>query len=277
MGSFNDDDDDDKSLFTLHFEDITEAINQLYNLASQIRSPKIRQYRNDIDLFKDVDDDIKSEYVRLRKAAELRGIEQMLVQSRKFVVESRTEETDMVLMERDQYLIQHLQKANHARRQQFEYWSRSKKRSVRAASKVIEAMPVPKSGDDRPEHGTLSVAQTSDVTRSLLSSAPALSKKFILESRKSTYTATSRGLTVHGPSGENVNWPKPPVAGPKEADFECPFCYYFCSPKYLEAAAWRFVSHFNMLNESNTKYHDLDHISNMTFDPMFVPTMTVQS
>ena len=240
MGALN---DEDESMVTLHFEDVTEAINQLYNLASQIRSPKIRKYRTDVDLFKEVDDEIKSEYIKMRRRAELQGIEQILLQSRKLLIRSQTEETDLVLTEEDQYLIQRLQKANHARRQQFEYWRRSKKRSIRAAFKAIEAMPISIHCD------TLSFAQPSEVTRSLLSSAPALSKKFVLEHKGSTYTGTSRGLTLHGPSGEKVNWPKPPVAGPRGEDFECPFCFYFCGPKYSEDAAWRFVSHLSMLKQ----------------------------
>ena len=239
--------DEDESMVTLHFEDVTEAINQLYNLASQIRSPKIRKYRTDVDLFKEVDDEIKSEYIEMRKRAELHGIEQILLQSRKFLIQSQPEETDLVLTEEDQYLIQRLQKANHARRQQFEYWRRSKKRSIQAASKAIQAMPISIHCDDRPMHDTLSFAQPSELTRSLLSSAPALSRNFVLERKGSTYTGTSRGLTVHGPSGEKVNWPKPPVAGPRGEDFECPFCFYFCSSKYSEDAAWRFVSHLSML------------------------------
>ena len=244
MGTLN---DEDESMVTLHFEDMTEAINQLYNLASQIRSAKIRKYRTDVDLFKEVDEEIKSEYIRIRRRAELQGIEQILLQSRKLLIPSQTEEMDLALTEKDQYLIQRLQKANHARRQQFEYWRRSKKRSIQAASKAIEAVPISIHCDDRLMHDTPSLVKPSEHTRSLLSSAAALSKNFVLEQKRSTYTGTSRGLTVNGPSGEKVNWPKPPVARSRGEDFECPFCFYFCGPKYSEDAAWRFVSHFNKL------------------------------
>ena len=246
MGTLN---DENESMLALHFEDVIEAINQLYNLASQIRDPKIRRYRTDTDLFKNVDDEIKSEYVKMRKRAELQGIEQILLQSRKELFGSQVEELDLALTEEDQCLIQRLQKANHARRQQFEYWRRSKKRSIQAAYKAIEAMPIPIHGEDRPKHNTPSLMQPSGHTQSLLSSAPALSKDFVLERKGSTYTGTSRGLTIHGPSGEKVNWPKPPGAGSKGEDFECPFCFYFCGPKYYEDAAWRFVSHFDVLKQ----------------------------
>ena len=236
MGVLN---DENESMLTLHFEDMTEAIDQLYNLASQIRSPRTRKYRTDIDLYGDVDDDIKSEYVSMRKRAEVQGIEEILLQSRKILAQSQTEETSFVLTEVDKCLVERLQKANHARRQQFEYWRRSKKRSIRAASIAMKPIPVAIHDGDALKRDTLSFVQPSKVTRSVLSSVPALPKEFALGQNRSTYTGTSRGLTLHGPSGEKVNWPKPPVAGPTAEGFECPYCFYICGPKYSEDAAWR--------------------------------------
>ena len=242
MGILN---DENESMLTLHFEDMTEAINQLYNLASQIRSPRTRKYHTDVDLYKDVDDDIKSEYVSMRKRAELEGIEEILLQSRKLLVQSQTEETSFVLTEEDKCLIQRLQKANHARRQQFEYWRRSKKQSVRAAFRAMKPIPIAIHNNDALRGDTPSLVQPSEVTRSVLSSVPALPKDFVLGHNRSTFTGTSRGLTLHGPSGEKVNWPKPPVTGPRGEDFECPFCFYLCGQKYSEDAAWRLVLCFN--------------------------------
>lgn len=244
---------ENESLFTLHFEDMTEAIDQMYNLASQIRNPKARRIRTDIDLFNEVDDDIKSEYIKLRTTAESRGIEQMLLQSRKSLLESQAKNIEFILTDEHRCLILRLQKANHARRQQFEYWKRSKKRSIRAASKAIGTIPTSKDSDRRLEkvlkHDTGSLVQPSEITRSLMSSVPALSKKFVLSDKKSTYLGASRGLTVHGPSGGKVDWPKPPVTDPSGGDFECPFCFYFCAPRYWEDVAWRFVFYINMLRQ----------------------------
>lgn len=242
MGTLN---DGNESMLTLLFEDVTEAVDQLYNLASQIRSPKIRKYRTDIDLFKDVDDKIKPEYIEMRRLAELQGLEQMLLQFRKSLAESRMEDADLVLRHEDKCLIQRLQKANHARRQQFEYWRRSKTRSIRAAYKAIENLSSANHHDENlmrpPKHGTPSLVQPSEFTTSLPSSVPALPKSFVLSGNKSTYSGTSRGLTVHGPSGEMVNWPKAPVLGPSTEGFECPYCFYFCTSKYSEDHVWRFV------------------------------------
>ena len=251
MGTLN---DGSESMLTLHFEDVTEAIDQLYNLASQIRSTSVRKYRTDIDLFKDVDNEIKSEYVKLRKGAELQGIEQMLLQSRKLSIKSQDEDISLIVTHEDQRLIQRLQKANHARRQQFEYWRRSKKRSIRAASKAIEPIHSPKHHvgmlTEVSKQDASSLVRPSEFSSSLLSSVPAVPKDFVLRDNKSTYSGTSRGLTVHGPSGEKVPWPKPPVTGPSKEDFECPFCYYFCAPRYSEDIAWRFVLPLNRLKQA---------------------------
>ena len=250
MGTLNDVSDENESMLILHLEDVTEAINQMYSLAAQIRSPKSRNVRTGIDLYKEVADDIKSEYIKMRKKAELQGIEQMLLQSRKSLIESHKQKEDVALAPEDQFLIKRLQNANHTRRQKFEYWRRSKTRSIQAVFKAVETLPTPRSQDGRLEsvltHDTPSLAH-SEVTPSVLSSVPALPKNFVLRDSKSTYSGTSRGLTVHGPSGEKVDWPKPPVPGPSKGNFECPFCFYLCNPRHYEDAAWRYMCRLNTL------------------------------
>ncbi|KAF6222304.1 hypothetical protein HO133_001390 [Letharia lupina] len=203
----------------------------MYNLASQIRSPKLRTIRTDIDIYKKVDGEIKSEYIKMRKRAELQGIEQIVLQSRKLLTESRDEEADL----EDKCLIQRLQKANHARRQLFECWRRSKQQSIQAASKAIETVPSSQHHDERltrvPKHHIPSSVQLSEISRLLLSSVPALPKDYILRgNNKYTYSGTSPGLTVHGLSGEKTS-------------------------RKLNAG--------------------LDRTSSMTFDPMSVHTMVV--
>ena len=251
MGTLNDADDGNESMLILHLEDVTEAINQMYNLAAQIRSPKSRNVRTDVDLYKEVAGDIKSEYIKMRKWAELQGIEQILLQSRKSLIESHKQKEEILLTPDDHFLIKRLQKANHTRRQQFEYWRRSKGRSIQAAFKAVETLPNSRSQDRRLvnvlTHDTPSLAQHFEVTPSVLSSVPALPKNFVLRDSKSTYSGTSRGLTVHGPSGEKVDWPKPPVPSPLKGDFECPLCFYLCTPRHYEDAAWRYVCRLNML------------------------------
>lgn len=250
MGTLN---EDNETMLTLHFEDVTEAINQMYNLASQIRSPQTRKIRTDVDLFKDVDDRIKSEYIKARTEAEVKGIEQISLQCRKSLGDGQTEGTDLVLTCEDQYLIQRLQKSNHARRQQFEYWRRLKEQSIRAASKAVETVPTPRQHNERLtkilKHDTPSVLQLSKFTPSLLSSFSALPKDVVPGGNTSSYSGTSRGLTIHGPSGEKVEWPNPPVAGPLEKDFECPFCFYLCTSRHSKDLAWRFVSYSSMLRQ----------------------------
>ena len=250
MGILNDDNDENESMLILHLEDVTEAIDQMYNLATQIRSPKTRNVRTEVDLYKEVAVDIKSDYIRIRKKAELQGIEYILLQCRKSLMESHDQKEQVILTPEDFCLIERLQRANHTRRQQFEYWRRSRTRSIRATSRAVESIPNPRSQDRRLKnvlkHDPPSFAQRSEATPSVLSSVPALPKDFVLRDSKSTYSGTSRGLTVHGPSGEEVDWPKPPVPGPLKQDFECPFCFYLCTIRNYENA-WRYVCYLSML------------------------------
>lgn len=242
--------DDDEPMIRLYFENVTEAIDQLFKLASQIRSPATRQARTDVDLYRDVDADVKSIYIRLRKLANQRGIEQLLIQSRKALYPAGNEDIEFELESEDCFLVQRLQKANHLRRQQFEYWKRYKRRSIKETSKAVGFVPFD-SGEDltmtraqgkRPFQGLLPTAQMSERTGSLMSSAPVLPQNFTLGENKSTYSGTSRGLTVHGPLGEKIKWPKPPHERNYGKAFECPYCFFICPPKCLEDLTWRFAS-----------------------------------
>ena len=250
--------DEDGSMLALHFEYVTEAIDQLFKLASQIRSPATRKLRTDVDLYREIDADVRPTYIQMREKAERQGIEQILLQSRKALYRPEAEDADLESIQEDQiplqqlqnddrFLVQRLQRANHARRQQFEYWKRKKARSTKANLKAVEFTPFQPPVElqlarGQPKglmHSALSATQPSAFMGSLPSSVPTLPQDFVLQENKSTYTATSRGLTVHGPSGEKVNWPKPPHEQKFRRDFECPLCFFFCPPRCLEEKAWR--------------------------------------
>ena len=140
-------------MLALHFEDVTEAIDQLFSLASQIRSPSSRKLRTDVDLYRDIDVDVKSTYIRAREAAELQAIEQIFLQSRKSPLDAGDDDLDGKLGPEDVFLVRRLQKANHLRRQQFEYWKRSKQKQVRATSKAEQNLDFLAKGD-RPKMHT---------------------------------------------------------------------------------------------------------------------------
>ena len=241
--------DEDESLLALHFEDVTEAIDQLFSLASQIRSPSSRKLRTDVDLYRNIDADVKSTYIRAREAAELQGIEQIFLQTRKSSLDAGDDDLDGQLDPADVFLLRRLQKANHLRRQQFEYWKRSKQKQVRATSKAEQNLDFLAEGDPPKMHTqakapiqtALSVTQASQQMSSLPSSVPIVARDLVLKDNKSTYSGASRGLTVHGPSGEILSWPKPPHPKEYRKDFECPYCYFICPSKYLSEVAWRFA------------------------------------
>ena len=241
--------DVDESMLALHFEDVIEAIDQLFSLASQIRSPTSRKLRTDIDLYREIGTDVKPTYIRIREAAELQGIEQIFRQTRKYSVEPGDENPDADLGHEDYFLIQRLQKANHIRRQQFEYWKRSKQKQVKATSRAEQNPDILIKGDtpklraqaEGPVQTALSVTQTSQQMSSLPSSVPIVPRDLVLKDNVSTYSGASRGLTVHGPSGEILSWPKPPHPKEYRKDFECPYCFFICPSKYLSEVAWRFA------------------------------------
>ena len=241
--------DVDESMLALHFEDVIEAIDQLFNLASQIRSPSSRKLRTDIDLYRDIDAEVKSTYIQVREAAELQGIEQIFLQTRRPSLDAGAEYLDGQLGPQDLFLVRRLQKANHLRRQQFEYWKRSKQKQVRATSKAEQNLDFLAKGDtpklraqaEAPVQPALSVTQASQQMSSLPSSVPIVARDLVLKDNKSTYSGASRGLTVHGPSGEILSWPKPPHPKEYRKDFDCPYCFFICPSKYLSEVAWRFA------------------------------------
>ena len=241
-------------MLALHFEDVTEAIDQLFKLASQIRSPSTRKLRTDVDLYREIDADVKSTYIRVKEAAELQGIEQIFLQARSSSLDAGGDDLDGQLGPGDVFLVQRLQKANHLRRQQFEYWKRSKQKLVRATSKAEQNLDFLAKGDtpklhvqaEAPVQPALSVTQKSQQMSSLPSSVPIVARDLMLKDNKSTYSGASRGLTIHGPSGEILSWPKPPHPKEYHKDFECPYCFFICPSKYLSEVAWRFAAPIRM-------------------------------
>ena len=242
--------DADESMLTLHFEDVYEEIDQLFSLASQKRSPSSRKLHTDVDLYREIDADVKSTYIRVKEAGELRGIEQAFLQSRKSLLDPGDENLDAQLETGNIFLIQRLQKANHLRRQHFEYWKRSKRKLVKATSKAEQNPDFSTRGDtprlhaqaEGPVQIALSVTQTSQQMSSLPSSVPIVPQDLVLKDDKYTFSGASRGLTVHGPSGEILSWPKSPHPKEYRKDFECPCYFFICPSKYLSEVAWRFAS-----------------------------------
>lgn len=262
-GSFG---DDEGSMLVLHFEDITEVVDQLFNIASQIRKPSTGRLRTDIDLYKDVDPKIKATYIAMRTEAEMQGIRQLLMESRRSLLPARYETEELNLADEDVSLVQRLQRANHCRRQQFAYWKLHKAKSIKATAKAIDSVPsrppdksLMSQAQIKSSPGTsYSISHQSGMSGSLLSSVPALAKDFALRGNISTYSSTSRGLTVHGPSGEKVNWPKPPHDTSFRRIFECPYCFFFCQPKYLEDLAWRYALNAVLMDVTMLRFNSKD-------------------
>ena len=130
------------SILALHFEDVTEAIDQLFKLASQVCSPATRKLRADTDLYGDIGLDVKATYVGNRERVEQQGIGRILLGPRKELYPLWGEDTNLKLDWKDQHLVQRLQRANHARRQQMKYWKELKTRSIEATLKPADFAPL---------------------------------------------------------------------------------------------------------------------------------------
>ena len=68
-------------MLALHFEDVIEAIDRLFSLAPDIRGPSCRKLHTDVDVYREVDADVRSADRIVREAAELQVIEQLFLQN----------------------------------------------------------------------------------------------------------------------------------------------------------------------------------------------------
>ena len=71
--------EEEGSLLALCLKNVTGTVDRLFELASQIRSPIAKRARTDVDVYGDVDLDIKSTYKGLRESAYRDGIEQLIL------------------------------------------------------------------------------------------------------------------------------------------------------------------------------------------------------
>ena len=242
--------DVDESMLALYFEDVIAAIDQLFGLAPHMRSPSCRKLRTDVDIYQEIDAGVKFNYIRNKEAAELRDIEQVFLQTRKSSLDPGDEDLDAQVGPEDIPRVRRLQKANHLRRQQFEYWKRSKIKSVKATTKAEQNSDFPITGEtprlDAQAEGVVqpafSVTQTSQQMISLPLPVPMVRRVLEPTENDPTSSGASRGLTDHGPSGENLNWPKPPYLKGYDRDFECPYCFFICPSEYLSEVAWRYAA-----------------------------------
>ena len=238
---------DDASLIDLSFEDVTESIDEPLKLASQIRSPSSRNFRTNVDLYKHLDPEFRPAYVAARDQMETQGIEQIILQGRNEVLSEHDQDQLSQVTEDDAFLIRRMKNANHARRQQFEYWKRFRSKSAKETAKALKLIPIKDQGQSREEAvrqdkqgiTTMPTGPQSEVTRSLLSSVAILPGDFEFRDDRSTMTDTSRGLTTHGPSGQTITWPQAPRDIAPSKPFECPCCFFLCPSKHLKDIAWR--------------------------------------
>ncbi|KAL1598047.1 hypothetical protein SLS60_008535 [Paraconiothyrium brasiliense] len=250
----------------LLIEQISSVIDQLFSLTLQIRNPANRQPPavERIDLYQHVSPVIKNQYIKTREDMEYHGLMQVFQQCRR---EAKREDdnddgTYSELDDLDKALIRRFLKANHIRRCYFHYWKRHKIKSSRFASVITEpederlpAPSMPRTAITR-QPGALSVrpSEVSHPLSSRLASTIPLPADFVLNETIAPSSHSSRGPMVieKDSDGLVVHWPTPPghyYSTEKTKDFECPYCFFFCSSRTAKVEAWKYDNVFPCLEK----------------------------
>ena len=161
--------------------------------------------------------------------------------------------SELDLDEPDKALIRRFIVANHTRQRYFHYWKRYKTKSNRFVTAMSEpesnqllASSMPRTVITRqPAALSVRLSEVSHQLSSNLTSAIPLPASFVLNENIAPSTQSSRAATTieTGPDGLIVHWPLPPdgyYSSGKTKDFECPYCFYFCSSRTAKAEAWKY-------------------------------------
>jgi hypothetical protein len=226
-------DDDCRSELQIRIEDICDTIDRLYRLAIQIQHSISRKPAN-VDLYKHIETHDKQFYIEQLRRRQKEGVRYALGW------------VDFA-GHCDEFLIDRLQNANQARRQQFVYWQRYKNKATQAAAKATRASTVSKSAitpspslkaGAESRLGALN-EQSSNFTKSVLTSVQRVPQDFTFTDNISVTSTVSHVPTLRGNGGEKLAWPPVPDDFPKNREFECPFCFFFCPSQYLQPTKWR--------------------------------------
>ncbi|KAL8924561.1 MAG: hypothetical protein Q9172_002645 [Xanthocarpia lactea] len=212
---------DEIDLMNLYMDDVIEINDELIKIAMQIRSPYSRKPYYKLHPHGEGKHDDQDVYAKVLESFRKKGIEQVLLSARRRMLSIDQAEKSLVLRDCDEFLAHRLSKANDSRRQQFEYWRKYRRHSVRAATNTTVAADTGDSDKKLQPRAllvpTADVAQVkSDQKTSETMSMPIslLAPNFELRSLRSARTYQSRALTVHAPGGDIIAWPEVPSSVP---------------------------------------------------------------
>lgn len=246
------DDYEEDSEFGTIFNTITDIIDRLYKLATQIRNPKMRLATSKALTFKMVDEDTGIDLIQEFVQTDTRHIEELFWDHRKVDVkdpgripEERrdNERRPRELIEADNTIIARLVRANTRRRQQFGYWRRHRSKNAQETTRILKTR-------DR-------LVERSYGLTLLPQGKPAISEHTKTFSRPTTATylhtpaeinisddASTMSVRTVVPNARNiqdeqVDVPHPPESLKGTKHFQCPYCFTLCARSTLKGEAWR--------------------------------------
>jgi len=242
---------------------VTEAIDDLYSLATKMRNPRSRPYRGTRELFKRIPPEEREQYIRNREESAIMVIsyiqKQSLRESLKQLeggdsqLEHEAGELEHDYASPSNFLVKRIGIANARREQQFIYWKEHAAR-IRGSQEAPKADPPVegKKGKEAPLEETFAATQSQMHSRA----APSMPRQSVATSAtrydevagvhfndtQSVFSRHSRVSTAFTVQGTKIEWPLPPAhltAEERPKFFTCPYCQFICPGEYLAKDTWR--------------------------------------
>jgi hypothetical protein len=243
--------DGEETEIDLLFASVLDLIDRLLNLARHIRSPLARKVPTgvEMDLYKDLSPEVKALVAEKLTTEQFRGLEHVFLQARKELQADSVIGVDMSIRPSENILIDRFCKANHVRRCIFAAWKRKKSKALHFAQIRAENLPTSTEKSTLPVKNVPATNKGAPVSErkpvQSLWSAPTtqqpLSVTFQIPDTISSVSTDIQSISVKVVGGVKIGWPDPPAwAREWKADFECPYCFFFCPAAFLKnKTAWR--------------------------------------
>ena len=239
-------------ILRIFLEEVIDANNKLFRLASEIRSSSVRSGPGDRKIIRaDDSDDVEAHSLSQLAGLELRLIEVQIDNYINNFVKSEDRHLPENGIEREM-LLAGLARFNVMRRLHFARWREEGQRRSTSLQSKLAKMNANPSKAEKSSHEPISEAKALPLVPkshapSLLSQsiAPTASsfnyEKFKAKKPLSSYTRVTRAPIASGPKGQRPPWPSTEdLPKPQQGFFECPYCFAICPEQYQSSdEAWR--------------------------------------
>ncbi|PNP75038.1 hypothetical protein FNYG_11620 [Fusarium nygamai] len=251
--------DDDASLSSLtstgsfqetdfRLASVTTRLDSLYKLAARIQSPCNRPQRPTNDLYKNVPESRRAEYIQNQEQIEVSLVAYVQKQQLECVTDEQLQglgfSQEQLLQEYaapTHWLVRRTGIANARRKQQFIYWRGNAELTGRDIAKYpLQVIPT------KPAETVVQPHAQTSVARKLASSVSMETSSKVIDLNtpgvgdlKSVVSGRSRVSTTVSPGKEGLAWPPPPSHLAGSEYFSCPYCGIVCPERYLSHHEWR--------------------------------------